>query len=97
MLKYKRDSRSRKEGEPIHSYLVDLRMAYDRAYAPPVVDQLPESSSTAQKKKHNEQLGALSYYEARKAEDVLCQFVNGLRKELRERLIRQDDLLKTPV
>ena len=64
---------------------------------PPVVDQLPESSSTAQKKKHNEQLGALSYYEARKAEDVLCQFVNGLRKELRETLIRQDDLLKTPV
>ena len=47
-------------------------MAYDRAYVPPVVDQLPESPSTAQKKKYNEQLGALSYYEARKAEDVLC-------------------------
>ena len=72
-------------------------MAYDRAYFPTVVDQLPESPSAAQKKKYNEQLGALSYYEARKAEDVLCQFVNGLRRELREILIRQDDLLKTPV
>ena len=72
-------------------------MAYDRAYFPTVVDQLPESPSAAQKKKYNEQLGALSYYEARKAEDVLCQFVNGLRGELREILIRQDDLLKTLV
>ena len=72
-------------------------MAYDRAYFPPVVDQLPESPSAAQKKKYNEQLGALSYYEARKAEDVLCQSVNGLRRELREILIRQDHLLKTPV
>ena len=37
LLKYKRDfnSRSRKEGEPLHSYLADLGMAYDRAYAPP--------------------------------------------------------------
>ena len=37
LLKYKRDfnSRSRKEGEPLHSYLADLRMAYDRAHPPP--------------------------------------------------------------
>ena len=72
-------------------------MAYDRAYAPPVVDELPESPSAAQKKKHNEQIGALAFYESRKAEDVLCQFINGLKKDLRELLIRQDDLLKTPV
>ena len=75
----------------------DLRMAYDRAYAPPVVDELPDSPSAAQKKKYNEQIGALAFYESRKAEDVLCQFVNGLKKDLRELLIRQDDLLKTPV
>lgn len=99
LLKYKRDfnSRSRKEGEPLHSYLADLRMAYDRAYAPPVVDELPEGASAEQKTTNNKQIGALAYYEARKAEDVLCQFVNGLKKELREILIRQDDLLKTPV
>ena len=99
LFKYKRDfnSRSRKEGEPLHSYMADLRMVYDRAYATPVVDQLPESPGASQKNQHNEQLGALSYYEARKDEDVLCQFVNGLRRELREILIRQDDLLKTPV
>jgi len=71
-------------------------MAYDRAYVPPLVDQLPECPSAAQKKKYNEQLGALSHCEARKAEDVLCQFVNGLRREHRVILIRQDDL-KTPV
>ena len=29
--------------------------------------------------------------------DILCQFVSGLEKELREVLIRQDDLLKKPV
>jgi len=63
-------------------------MAYDRAYVPSLVDQLPESPSAAQKKKYSEQLGALSYCEARKAEDVLCQFVNGLRRERREILIR---------
>ena len=99
LLKYKRDfnSRSRKDGEPLHSYLADLRMAYDRAYAPLVVDELPDSPSAAQKKKNNEQIGALAFYESRKAEDVLCQFVNGLKKDLRELLIRQDDLLKTPV
>ena len=42
LLKYKRDfnSRSRKDGKPLQSYLADLRMAYDKAYAPPVVDEL---------------------------------------------------------
>lgn len=69
-------------------------MAYDRAYAPPIVDELPDSPSAAQKKK-NEQMGALAFCESRKAEDVLCQFViNGLKKDLRELLIRQDDILK---
>jgi len=72
-------------------------MAYDRAYATPTVDELPESPSAVQKRKRNEQIGALQYYEARKAEDVLCQFVNGLKKEQMEILIRQDDLLRTPV
>ena len=40
LLKYKRDfnSRIRIDGEPLHSYLADLQMAYDRAYAPPTVD-----------------------------------------------------------
>jgi len=37
------------------------------------------------------------YCEARKAEDVLCQFVNGLKKDQTEILIWQADLLKTPV
>ncbi|KAJ7365130.1 hypothetical protein OS493_007779 [Desmophyllum pertusum] len=86
LLKYKREfnSRSRKEGEPLHSFLADLRLAYDRAYAPPTVDELPETPNTAQKKVHNEQLGALAFYETRKGEDVLCQFINGLKKDLRE-------------
>ena len=63
LLKYKRDfnSRSRKDGEPLHSYLGDLRIAYGRAYAPPVVDELPDSPGTAQKKKNNKQIGALAF------------------------------------
>ena len=53
--------------------------------------------SAAQKKKNNGQIGTLAFYKSENAEDVLCQFVNRLRKDLRELLIRQDDLLKTPV
>ena len=70
-------------------------MAYDRACPPPIVDELTTRNS--QKKKNNEPIGALAFYESRKAEDVLCYFINGLKKNLREFLIRQDDLLKTPV
>ena len=72
-------------------------MAYDRAYGPATVDELPETPPATQKRKHNEQVGALGYYEVRKAEDMLCIFVNGLRKEQKEILIRQDDLLRTSV
>ena len=99
LLKYKRDfnSKSRKEGEPLHSYQVDLGMAYDRAFLTPGVDEVPEGANDAQKKKNNEEVGALVYYEARKARDILYHFVNGLKKDLREILIRQDDLLKTSV
>lgn len=70
-------------------------MAYDRACPPPTVDELTTRNS--QKKKNNEPIGALAFYESRKAEDVLCYFINVLKKNLREFLIRQDDLLKTPV
>jgi len=84
-------------GKSQEEFHADLRMAYDRAYAPPVVNVLPESPSATQKKKNNKQIGALAFYESRKAEDVLCQFVKGIKKDLRDLLIRQDDLLKTPV
>ena len=84
------ERRSRKDGEPLHSYLADLRMAYDSLRSP-VVDELPESPSAAQKKKNNEQIGALAFYEYRKAKDALCQFGKGLKKDLRVLLIRQDD------
>lgn len=70
-------------------------MAYDRDCPPPIVDELTTRNS--QKKKNNEPIGALAFYESRKAEDVLCYFINGLKKDVRELLIRQDDLLKTPV
>ena len=72
-------------------------MAYDRAYAPPVVDELLGSPNAAQKKKNKKQISALAFFFSRKAEDVLCQFVTGLKNNLKELLIRQDDLLKTPV
>ena len=39
----------------------------------------------------------MAFYNKRKNEDVLCQFINGLDKYLKEVLIRQDDLLERPV
>lgn len=99
LLKYKKDfnSRARKDGETLHSYLSDLRLAYERAYSAPVVEAIESTASAAEKKKHAEQEGALAFYNQRKDEDILCQFINGLRKDLREVLIRQDDLLQTSV
>lgn len=72
-------------------------MDYCRACAPPVVDELADSSSATLKTRNNEQIDALAFYKSRKAEDVLCQFVYWLKKDLRELLSRQNDLLKTPV
>ncbi|CAB4012833.1 Hypothetical predicted protein, partial [Paramuricea clavata] len=39
----------------------------------------------------------MAFYNKRKNEDVLCQFINGLNKDLKEVLIRQDDLLERSV
>jgi vacuolar-type H+-ATPase subunit I/STV1 len=58
---------------------------------------LPADANADQKTEHAQQEGALVFYNRRKDEDILCQFVNGLAKELREVLIRQDDLLKKSV
>lgn len=73
LLKYKRDfnSRGRKEGEPLHSY---LRISEWLTTDPPGVDELPEGTNAAQKKKNNDQIGVLVYYDVGKAEYVLCQF-----------------------
>ena len=87
LLKYKKEfnARNRKDGETLHSYLSDLRLSYDA------------NANADQKTEHAQQEGALVFYNRRKDEDILCQFVNGLGKELREVLIRQDDLLKKSV
>ena len=61
---------------------------------PPPLDPLP---SREQKTKRKEQEAALAFYNKRKDEDILCQFINGLKPDLREGLIRQDNLLKTHV
>ena len=61
---------------------------------PPPLDPLPSSE---QKTKRKEQEAALAFYNKRKDEDILCQFINGLKPDLREGLIRQDNLLKTHV
>jgi hypothetical protein len=47
LLKYKKvfNGRCRKSGETLHSYLSELRLAYERAYSPPTVDPLPEGAS----------------------------------------------------
>ena len=99
LLKYKKEfnARNRKDGETLHSYLSDLRLSYERAYSPPMVDPLPADANADQKTEHAQQEGALVFYNRRKNEDILCQFLNGLGKELREVLIRQDDLLKKSV
>jgi hypothetical protein len=47
LLKYKKvfNGRCRKSGETLHSYLSELRLAYERAYSPPTVDPLHEGAS----------------------------------------------------
>ena len=99
LLKYKKvfNCRSKNNGETLHSYLSKLRLAYERPYSPPKVDPLPEEASTEQKNEKLKQQGALAFYNKRKNEDILCQFINGLDKDLKEIFIRQDDLLKRPV
>ena len=99
LLKYKKvfDGRSRKSRETVHSYLIELRLAYERAYSPPKVDLLPEEASEEVKNERIKQEGALDFYNNRNNEDVLCQFINGLDKDLKEVLIRQDDFLRRPV
>ena len=77
-----------------YDYLSTLLLAYARAYVPPPLDPLPSSE---QKTKRKEQEAALAFYNKRKDEDILCQFINGLKPDLREGLIRQDNLLKTHV
>lgn len=99
LLKYKKEfyGRSRQDGEPLHSYLSALRLLYDRTNKPPTVDPLTEDPSTAERKKNAEQQAVFEYFKRRRDEDILCQFVNGLSSETKEVLIRQDDLLQTPV
>lgn len=99
LLKYKKEfnSRVRKDGEALHSYLSALRLSYTRAYTPPTVEPLSEEPSAEERKQYTEQQAALKFYNQRKGEDILCQFINGLNPDLREVLIRQDDLLTTPV
>ena len=77
--------------------MYSLRQSYERAYSPPKVGPLPTDANANQKEEHARQEGALVFYNKRRDEDILCQFVNGLGRELREVLIRQDDLLKKPV
>ena len=99
LLKYKKNFNSctRNDGEALHSNLSALRLAYARAYVPPPVDPLPGEPSNEQKAKRKEQEAALAFYNKRKDDNILCQFINGLKPDLREILICQDDLLKTPV
>ena len=99
LLKYKKEfsAKSRKDGESLHTYLSDLRLSYERAYSPPTVETLAEDASEEDKAEHAKQEGALDFYNTRKNEDILCQFINGLDKDLKEVLIRRDDLLKKPV
>ncbi|XP_048583228.1 uncharacterized protein LOC125556701 [Nematostella vectensis] len=99
ILKYKKEfaERIRDEGEPLHSYLSALRLAYSRAHVPPVVETLSEDPTDAQRDRHSRQEAAFDYYNTRAKEDILCQFINGLNSKLREILVRQDDLLKTPI
>ena len=61
------------------------------------VDPLPEGESTEPKNENLKQERALAFYNERKNEDILCQFINGLDKDLKEVLMREDDLLQRPV
>ena len=86
LLKYKKEfnARCRKNGETLHSYLSSLRLLYERAYSPPKVEPLPAEANANQKEEHARQEGALVFYNKRRYEDILCQFVIGLGRELRK-------------
>ena len=81
LLKYKKEynARNRKDGETLHSYLSDLRLSYERAHSPPIVDPLPADENGGQKIEHAQKEGAAVFYNTRKDEDILCQFLSGLR------------------
>ena len=72
----------------------NLRLSFEKAYSPPKVEPLPTEANVNQKEEHARQEGALVFYNKRRDEDILCRFVNGLGRELREILICQDDFLK---
>ena len=74
-----------------------MRLSYERAYSSSKVEPLPAKANANQKDEHARQEGALVFYNKRRDEDILCSFVNALGRELREILIRQDDLLKETV
>ncbi|CAB3984979.1 Hypothetical predicted protein [Paramuricea clavata] len=65
--------------------------------APPATRICTEESKCRGQKGRFKQEGALAFYNKKKNEDVLCHFINGLDKDLKEVLIRQDDLLERPV
>ena len=68
LLKYKKEfnARNRKDGETLHSYLSDLRLSYERAYSPPIVDPLPADANADQKTEHAQQEGALVFLQQKK-------------------------------
>lgn len=90
VLKYIRDwqQRSRKKGEPLNTYLTDLRVMYDRAFPRQTIDDV---GTDAQNKIRL--AGAVASYEASKEFAIKAQFINGLDPSIRDILVCDEDIL----
>lgn len=94
VLKYMRDwqQRSRRKGEPLNTYLTDLRVMYDRAFP---MQKIPD---IADEDKNKIRLaGAMAIYEASKEFAIKAQFVNGLDPSVRDVLVCDEEIMAKPM
>lgn len=90
VLKYIRDwqQRTRKKGEPLNTYLTDLRVMYDRAFPMLKVEDLGDED------KNKIRLdGARAAYDVSKEFAIKAQFINGLEPNVRDVLVCDEDIM----
>lgn len=94
VLKYIRDwqQRTRKKGEPLNTYLTELRVMYDRAFPIQKVNDLADNDQNKIRL-----AGAVASYEAGKEFAIKAQFINGLDPGVRDVLVCDEDILAKPM
>lgn len=90
VLKYIRDwqQRTRKKGEPLNTYLTDLRVMYDRAFPMQIVADIEDDA-----KNKIRLAGAACAHEVNKEFAIKAQFINGLEPGVRDILVCDEDIM----